>query len=263
MLDVEQQQYAKLGSEYFWFAGKRHLAWSLLNRYLDGGDRLNILDVGCGPGYSFSELKQWGSIVGIDTSQEALGVCRNRNGHEASLICGSAEALPCRDQTFSLVVALDVFEHLEDDVAGLRECQRVLRVGGWLLVSVPAFPWLWGDHDDLYRHKRRYRVTELQAKLESAGFERVKITYCKSFFVGLLWMFRRLKQLSFASRRDDFLQPPAWLNRWLTWLITSEAPLIHRWNLPWGAEIIGIARKPCEFSSLPSRTSPESFQDNP
>lgn len=245
MLDAEQRRYERLGSDYFWFAGKRLLVWSLLRLYLGASpEGLRILDLGCGPGYAFGELKRWGRIVGIDPSRAALTYCLQHGDHAASLINGEADALPCRAGTFSLIVALDVFEHLEDDLVALRECQRVLRPGGWLVLTVPAFGWLRGDHDDLYFHKRRYRVSELKEKLEWAGFDNVKLTYCEAFFVGPLWIFRRLKRVFLGHNRpDDFIQPPAWLNRWLTRFIVSEASLLSRWNMPWGVSIIGIARK--------------------
>lgn len=244
MHDTEQLRYAQLGGDYFWFAGKRRLVWSLLEPHLAGRTDLRILDLGCGPGFAWPELRRWGTVVGVDASHAALKQCRQRQSPGAWLINGSAEALPCREQSLSLLVAFDIIEHLDDDVGALKEFCRTLRAGGWLALTVPAFQWLWSDHDTRYQHKRRYRARELREKLEAAGFECMRVTYCQALFLPPLWMMRRIKQLvPGRRRRDDFLGVPGWLNRCLTGLIAGESSLLQHWDAPWGVTIIGLARK--------------------
>lgn len=249
MLEEEHRLYRDLGSDYFWLSGKRRLVWTLLRPYLPENERKGpVLDLGCGPGYALQELQAWGPAVGLDFSAEALRACqkRLRNPGPVLLTRGRADHLPYRDHSLLWVVSLDLLEHVEDDEAALRECRRVLRNGGWLVLSVPAFAWLWGDHDTRFGHRRRYTVPALKEKLRRAGFKPVKITYVQILFVVPLWILRALKRLLPKSRRSesDFVKVPNRLNRWLTRLIAGEVVWLNRWNLPAGVSIVAICQKP-------------------
>lgn len=244
MFDTEQQLYAEVGADHFWLAGKRQLVWLLLQRYVDrNASSLTLLDLGCGAGYALGELQRWGTVIGMDSSSAALAHCRTQLDGRVPLVQGSTEALPCRDGAFSLIAALDVFEHVDDDVMALRECWRILRPGGLLVLTVPAFQWLWGDHDEWSLHRRRYRVVDLRDKLERGGFEPLRLTYCELLFVAPLWLIRRVKRAGIGRGQHDFIRVPVWVNRWLTRLIVSEGIVLRRWNLRCGVSIIGIARK--------------------
>lgn len=250
MLEEEHRLYREVGSDYFWLSGKRNLIWALLQT-CPGKDRLEgpLLDLGCGPGYAFEELRRHGPVFGLDFSAEALRTCRQRcttTAVEAQLMRGRADQLPCLDNSLQLVVSLDLLEHLENDDAVLQECRRVLRHSGWLVLSVPAFPWLWGDHDTRFGHRRRYTVPALKEKLCRAGFKPLKVTYVQALFVVPLWFFRRVKQLLPKPVRpeSDFMKVTPAINRWLKNLIVWEALCLRRWNLPWGVSIVAICQKP-------------------
>ena len=105
---------------------------------------------------------------GVDVSPDALAFCRRRGLQNVRL--GEAERLPYEDGSFDLVTGLDVVEHLDDDLAGLREMRRVLRPGGYAFLFVPAFMFLWGVQDDISHHRRRYTLRGLQQTVAAAGF---------------------------------------------------------------------------------------------
>ncbi|NIV31845.1 MAG: methyltransferase domain-containing protein, partial [Anaerolineae bacterium] len=90
---------------------------------------------------------------------------------------GAAEDLPLEDGSFDLVFLLDTVEHCDDDDAVLRECYRVCAPGGHLVITVPAFMWLWSHNDVLNAHKRRYTTKELGEKLTPLGFQIQRMTY--------------------------------------------------------------------------------------
>ncbi len=249
MLKKEHQIYGDLGPDYFWLLGKRRLIWALLRSYRNGSQtKKPVLDLGCGPGYALGELiERERFVLGLDSSEEALNLFRKRwKGPSIPLACALADHQPYQDQSLGLIVSLDLLEHVENDEAVLRECHRTLEPGGWLVLSVPAFLWLWGDHDNRFGHRRRYTVPELKEKLCRAGFKPVKVSYVQALFVIPLWVMRRVKRLLPKSWRpqSDFVKVPRWLNGWLTHLISSEAFWLHRWNLPWGVSIVGIFQKP-------------------
>src|SRR4030095_13522805 len=112
-----------------------------------------ILDVGCGTGANLEMLSEFGVAEGVDVSPEALSFCQGRGLEKVKL--GAAEALPYEDNSFDLTTGLDVVEHLDHDLAGLKEMRRVLRPGGRALLFVPAVMFLWGGQEDISNHRRR------------------------------------------------------------------------------------------------------------
>ena len=180
---------------HWWYIGRRQILASFVEdicrRVTDRRPR--ILDVGCGTGREPADALKYGDAEGVDVSEDALAFCRERGWTRCEL--GAGEELPYEDGTFDLVTAFDVVEHMDDDLAGLREMCRVLRPGGRVLLFVPTFMFLWGLQDDVSNHRRRYRLPELQRVLEQAGFEIERATYANiTFFLPIL--FRKLMRLT-------------------------------------------------------------------
>src|ERR1044072_8537020 len=161
--EMQQPTYAimrRVEESHWWFVGRRQIIKSFLERVVrqlkTDRERLKILDVGCGTGANLELLAQFGEAEGVDVSSEALSFSRERGLNKVKQ--GAAEALPYADGSFDLVTGLDVVEHLDDDLAGLREMRRILTRAGRALVFVPAFMFLWGVQDDISNHRRRYTL---------------------------------------------------------------------------------------------------------
>src|SRR5437867_2080002 len=135
---------------------------------------IRILDVGCGTGANLEMLAQFGDAEGVDVSDDALEFC-HRKGLKAQK--GLAEKLPFEDETFDITTALDVVEHLDDDIVGLKEMFRVTKKGSYSLVFVPAFMWLWGVQDDVSNHRIRYTRRQVVERLRKAGYSIERATY--------------------------------------------------------------------------------------
>src|SRR6266849_571099 len=183
--EMEQHTYSimyEVEGKHWWFAGRRRIIAGFVERVCRdlGKQRPRILDVGCGTGANLQMLAQFGAAEGVDVSAEALDFCRARGLAEVKQ--GAAESLPFTDGSFDLVTGLDVVEHLDDDVAGLREMRRVLSVGGRVLLFVPAFMFLWGVQDDVSHHRRRYTLSELKGKLRDAGLVVERASYANITF---------------------------------------------------------------------------------
>jgi ubiquinone/menaquinone biosynthesis C-methylase UbiE len=236
---------------HWWFASRTAALLAILDRFLEPGER-PVLDVGCGAGNMFHHLRRYGPVVGVDPNPRPLAVARQR-GYEVQQ--GSAEAIPWGDHSFGLVALLDTVEHCADDVAALRECARVCKPGGWLIVTTPAFMWLWSHNDVLNAHYRRYTARELGVKLRNAGFRVRYMTY-NNFFVfplaAALILLRKgtaqKPQLASPHFDEDAYQvemepAPPLLNSFLTGIGRIEAALLRRVPLPIGTSLIALAQK--------------------
>lgn len=166
----------ELEKSHWFFAGRRNIISLLIEGYVQQ-DGLSILDVGCGTGATMSLLRGYGNVIGIDVSREAIKFCRQRS--HTALCQADACCIPFPESSFDFLTALDLIEHLEDDLVGLREFSRVLKENGCLLLSVPAFMFLWSDVDVFSRHYRRYTTNDLKRKMEEAGFVILKLSYCE------------------------------------------------------------------------------------
>lgn len=242
---MESKEYQKLDQFeqfYWWHVGRRFVLKSFLKRFLKTTEN-QILEVGCGTGGNLEVLGEWGEVVGLDISPEALAFCQKKGFN--NLVLGSAEKINFADNYFNLVVALDVLEHLVDDFKAIKESERVLKQGGYLLVTVPAYRFLWSEHDRALSHQRRYLAGELQEKLKQADFRIIKISYLVSFVFPAVLVYRLFRKAIFpqAKRNLAYVFLPEFFNRFFILLLRFEAVLLKYVNLPFGTSIICLAQK--------------------
>ena len=237
---------------HWWFASRTRALLALMDPLLSGRD-LALLDVGCGAGNMIHHLSRYGRVKGVELDPRPVAVARQR-GYDVDQ-ADAAQGLTYEGARFDVVTALDVIEHNQDDLSILREMQRVLKPGGYAVVTVPAFMWLWSYNDELNAHLRRYTAGELRGKLQAAGFRVRRVTY-NNFFVFplaaalILLRSRRDHQPRLASHhvsQDEYqvemepASPP--VNVLLTGVGWVEAQLLRGVNLPVGTSIIAIAEK--------------------
>ncbi len=236
---------------HWWYQGRRALVRHALDRHALGNgsplDRpLRILDVACATGMSFRFLADYGEIRGIDISEETIDYC-GRRGIDR-IVRGDALALPFAAGSFDAVLALDAFEHFDDDVAAMGETFRVLRPGGVLVATTPAFMSLWSPHDDAYHHKRRYRRPVLRGRLESVGFRTERMSYSSmALFLPVLALrtLRRWQDKPVEEAESDFSVPfPGPIEALAGAITRTEIAVEKKLDLPFGVSLYGVLRKP-------------------
>ncbi len=227
---------------HWWHRGRRRIIESFVREICKSfvDRRPRILDVGCGTGGNLSLLSQFGDAEGVDVSPDALDFCRERGLENVTL--GAAEELPYEEGRFDLVTALDVIEHLDDDVAGLREIRRVLKPDGRLLIFVPTFMFLWGVQDDVSHHRLRYRLPALRRAVEEAGFEIERATYANiTFFLPILFARQLMRLTGIKTASENNINVSA-LNGIFTAIFGAESKVLRHLNLPFGVSGLCVAR---------------------
>jgi SAM-dependent methyltransferase len=231
---------------HWWFLARRGIIFDLLKQCLPADPRPRIMDVGCGAGETLKQLEELGDPMGVDISPEAIRYCRERGCGDVQLVDGNI--LPSGDCEFDLVLSLDVIEHLEDDLGALREYQRVIKEGGILFVTVPAYRWLWSGHDDDNLHLRRYTRKHLSALIIESGFMIERSTYFCTYLFGLIAAVRVFGNITrgvFRERKEgsDFKIPGQLINKILHKIFLSESGWLKRHNFPFGSSLLVICRK--------------------
>ena len=258
----EYERMHALETDYWWFVGRRNLVAQLLQATLPliATDAPQLVDIGCGTGANLPMLREAvgpkGAVFGLDFSPLALQWARTEGGIEGGQIHlsqGDALSLPLRDNCADIVTMLDVLEHLSDDGTALREVRRILKPGGALILSVPAYQHLWSAHDEALHHFRRYEKSSLNRVLNRTGFQVWRLSFAMSAMPPVAWLWRRFV-LPFAERRPrDAARhsqgavlppvPPA-INQMLVRYVGAEGKIIPKRPLRFGTSLVTIAFAP-------------------
>ena len=245
--EMQQHTYAimdRVEDTHWWFVGRRAILETFLRGIIQNPNSkiLNprILDVGCGTGANLEMLSQFGSAEGVDVSDEALDFCRQKG---LTVQKGLAETLPYADESFDVTTALDVIEHLDNDVAGLKEMHRVTKNSGYSLIFVPAFMWLWGVQDDISHHRIRYTRKQIVARIEKAGFKVERATYANFTFFAPVLGGRTLMKLTGVKPESENNINISALNGLFGKLFSAERFWLKNLNFPFGVSIVVVARK--------------------
>ncbi len=233
----------ELEEGHWWYRGRRRII-SRLVRSFELPPDAQILDAGCGSGRNMVDLAHLGSVTGVEIADASVERARAR--HVGEVVQCSITELPFPDARFDLAVCLDVIEHVEEEQVALRELLRVVRPGGRLLIMVPAYQWLWSEHDVINHHQRRYTHTTMSAAAAAAGWQTERTTYFNSCLLPIAVLYRRLARRSHVEGGSSDLQRmPERLNTLLEWPLRLEARLIGRGGrIPAGLSLAAVFRKP-------------------
>ena len=243
--DLYKEMY-ELEESYWWHVAKRRLVKMFLQQYLTSFSDKEYVDVGCGTGKLLEEKKKWKKwkrVIGLDGSDQALNFCRRRGITEVRKE-DFEKKLTLKTESVDVITCLDVVEHVEKDQELLKEFYRVLRPGGYSVITVPAYQWMWTYWDDILGHKRRYTKIEVELKFVKAGFKVTKISYFYSYLLPIALLFRFVKSFSPKTKgSSDFIALPHWVNQILLAFSAVETRLVKNVTLPIGLSVVCVAQK--------------------
>lgn len=252
MEDAVYQEFLELEQTHWWFRGRRAIFISLLDTWLGRGraDERVVMDLGCGVGGMLGPLAEYGRVVGTDVTFKGLEHCARRGFPR--LVASHGPQAPFREGVFDAVTAFDALEHIQDDAGTLLEIHRMLKPGGVLVASGPAYQFLYAQQDRITHHVRRYTLGELKRKAAAAGLEVVKGTYINFIlFPAILPAVLALKAWQSLRHPSDEgagsnvgIRIPGFVNEGLTAIFSSERALLRHMSAPAGHSVVVVARRP-------------------
>lgn len=225
--------------KHWWHISKRNVVERMLCSFLSKKKKIQILDVGCGAGKNMDMLSRFGKVWGLDKSKTALSFCRKRGFRQLAI--GKAADTGFPNVFFDVITMLDLLEHTDENTT-LREAHRILKPGGIMIITVPAYQWLWSAWDEVLKHKKRYTKRSLETILKHHKFTIVRSSYMYSFLVLPVFIFRRFKSQK-KSYNSDFSSNPSLINFLSTVLSNTERYFIMRGWIPFGTSLILVCKK--------------------
>lgn len=228
---------------YWWHAARREIVGSLRKNFTQT-ETPTILNLGCGTGGLSKDLSEIGKVWSLDFSQEALKCCQQRELFP--LIQGNGGQIPFQENQFDEIYALDLLEHLEDDLAGAKDIYRCLKPQtGFAILTVPAYQFMWSHMDTIAHHYRRYTYTNFKELLSKAGFKIEQLSYFNSFLFPLALVFKLLEKRPNKDDEEAFLPSlPPLINTTFKSIYASERHFLNHLKFPFGVSLIATVRKP-------------------
>jgi SAM-dependent methyltransferase len=234
---------AQAQSTHWWYVARRSILEGQL-RALALPPDAEILEIGSGTGANLELLAGFGHVLGLEMADDAIRLAQQRAGAAASRVSlrqgRCPEDLPRLPQRFDLICLFDVLEHIEEDELSLAKLKQLLKPGGRLLMTVPAYPWMWGPHDVHVHHKRRYTRRSLLDRCSRAGLAVTRVSHFNTLLFPLAVVGRLYEKIT-GRQTSATKTPAAALNALLTGVFALERPLLARLSLPFGLSLLVLA----------------------
>lgn len=246
---MKKSEYARMAERektYWWHLGRLRILQVYVGRGLKDVKKAKVLNVGCGTGGTIDMLESFGVVDNVDISSDAIKFMK-KNGYTRIQKVNGIK-LPYKDKTYNAVGAFDVLEHIENHTGALKEWKRVIKDDGSVIISVPAYQWLWTGHDVSLFHERRYTTGRLKQAAKEAGLKVDKISYAIVFSLPLIVVFRFAYKIlgKQTDSETSYVDMPDWLNKLFTNLLYIEA-LFHKYiRFPFGTSVVAVLKKKAE-----------------
>lgn len=232
-------EYERLAKDHWWWQSRSRFVFDLIESLtlpgsIDGDAR--ILDIGCGGGWSFELWERFGEVYGVELDPTLVA---RAGKFQPRIHCGPFDREFQPESKFSLIVMLDVLEHLPDPEVALAYALELLRPGGKIVITVPAMPSLWTSHDDLNHHYVRYTKRSLQSLGDSCGMEIEKLDYL-FHWTTLAKAIVRMKEALVETEPQSPSIPGPYINAFFRNLCLAEQRMFRYWTPPLGTSLVCV-----------------------
>jgi SAM-dependent methyltransferase len=239
------QEYSKIETTHWWFCVRRDIIMQVLRRYVQKDRTLHILNIGIAGGASSKWLSELGNVTSVENDPLFLEYLSSQH---LPVTNASITDLPFADDSFDLVCAFDVIEHVEDDTKAVDEMFRVCKPNGKICVTVPAFHMLWGTHDEINGHKRRYVYSSLKKLFQGKQNRLLYRTYFNSFLFLPIFLLRKIAGLFTKKNADtdsdfSYFKQNSFLNKILKVIFGIEVGLLRFMKFPFGVSLLFLSEK--------------------
>lgn len=233
---------AQTEAQHWWFTARRAILSTLISRFqLPANAR--ILEIGSGTGGNLEMLSAFGQVSALEMDEVARTIATQKTGGRFDIRAGSCpKDIPFASEKFDLICLFDVLEHIDADVETLVATRKLLADGGRILLTVPAYRWLWSAHDEFLHHKRRYSAVELIDKVAAASLRMEKISYFNTLLFPLAAAVRLKERLLKSRTASGTAIPAAPINAALRTIFGMERFLLGRLPLPFGVSLCAVLR---------------------
>ncbi|MGF1522343.1 MAG: class I SAM-dependent methyltransferase [Leptolyngbyaceae cyanobacterium] len=235
-------QMSQLEEVHWWFVSRRAILDAVIKQ-LPLSDQAAILEAGCGTGGNLAMLSAHGTVSAMEYDSVAREMSISRG--IGMVAAGSLpDAIPFEPRKFEMIALFDVLEHLDEDVASLQALRHRLKSDGWLILTVPANPWMWSHHDEIHHHRRRYTLRHLRRVVKNAGYEITYVSYFNFLLFPLIATIRLLQKMTGKHQDDGDLTLPSKLaNKTLTSVFSFEKHIMaNQISIPFGVSLVLTAR---------------------
>lgn len=239
---MEEQIYhdmIEMQEQHWWFRARREILFKILKEYIKNRN-CSILEIGCGAGGNLPVLKNFGQVFAMEMDTFSIQYASRKYNLPVKL-GWLPEKIPF-DKKFDFICMLDVLEHIEDDVSALESVIKMLAPGGMVFLTVPAHKWLFGSHDIMHNHFRRYSLAELRCKLNGCKIKTVRIFHFNFFLFPLLILSRILDNTLACKTPIGYSVPNSILNTIFYSIFRLEKCLVNKLNLPFGGSLFAIIK---------------------
>lgn len=233
MADIEER--------HWWFAARREILHNQISS-LHLPKHAEILEIGSGTGGNLSLLSGFGNVCAVETSEVARRIATEKTGGRFDIRDGEFPSrVPDFKHCFDLICLFDVLEHIDDDCSTLTAATQLLKPNGHLIISVPAYQWMWSRHDEFLHHYRRYSKVGLVEVVRAAGLRINRVSYLNMWLFPAAALVRGIDKLRGTRKATGASIPPPLINRAMRSIFASERHLLERTELPFGLSLLCIA----------------------
>ena len=231
----------ELSNSHWWFVGRSKIIENVLNKYLVRNTTNHILEIGCGSGSNLKLLSQFGKLEAFELDQSSRRHAIKKNNINVNY--GKLPNDISFNKKYDTIFLLDVLEHIQEDSESILNIYKALNINGKLIITVPAFMFLWSKHDVSSGHKRRYTKHSLNQLLKNSGFIIKYSSYFNFFLFPLIFFIRLKNKLIKKIDENDFKKENIFINFILKSIFSFEKLFIPKFSFPFGVSIIVYAEK--------------------